>query len=152
MTMANLLRIGELAQCADCLVETIRYYERENLLAAPARSQANYRLYGPEHVKRLQFIRHCRSLDMTLDEIRALLQFKDAPEANCTGVNTLLDKHIEHVAHRIAELKALQRQLGDLRALCRHAQAVKDCGILQELSSADNGAPAKLGSHGKGCH
>lgn len=150
--MTELLRIGELAQRTDCLVETIRYYERENLLAAPARSQGNYRLYGAQHVERLQFIRHCRSLDMTLDEIRDLLQFKDAPEANCAGVNALLDKHIGHVAHRIAELKTLQRQLRELRALCQHAQAVKDCGILQELSSTDNGKPAKLSSHGKGCH
>jgi DNA-binding transcriptional MerR regulator len=49
----------------------------------------------------LTFIRHCRSLDMTLDEIRALLRFKDAPAADCGDVNSLLDEHIGHVAHRI---------------------------------------------------
>ena len=101
------LKIGELAARTDCPVETIRYYEREALLPAPTRSQGNYRLYGDTHVERLQFIRHCRSLDMTLDEVRSLLQFRDAPEENCGEVNALLDKHIGHVAQRIAELKKL---------------------------------------------
>lgn len=148
----NLLKIGELARRTDCLVETIRYYEREGLLAAPARSEGNYRLYGPAHVERLQFIRHCRSLDMTLDEIRNLLHFKDAPEENCGEVNILLDKHIGHVAARIAELKALQTQLRELRARCHRTQTAKDCGILQELACADADRQKKIGSHGGGCH
>jgi hypothetical protein len=53
---------------------------------------------GPAHVERLAFVRHCRSLDMTLDEIRSLLRFKDAPQADCGEVNALLDAHIGHVA------------------------------------------------------
>jgi len=58
-------------------VETIRYYEREGLLPVPARTGGNYRLYGTQHVERLRFIRNCRSLDMTHDEIRTLLAFRD---------------------------------------------------------------------------
>jgi Cd(II)/Pb(II)-responsive transcriptional regulator len=143
----KLLKIGELASRTGCLVETIRYYEREGMLEAPARSEGNYRLYGPAHVERLQFIRHCRSLDMTLDEIRTLLHFRDAPEENCGEVNVLLDKHISHVAARIAELKALQTQLGELRACCHRTQAAKDCGILQELACTDADRK-KIGSHG----
>lgn len=135
-----LRKIGELARLTGSQVETIRYYEREGLLPAPTRSDGNYRLYGEEHVERLQFIRHCRSLDMTLDEIRSLLTFRDAPEQNCSEVNTLLDRHIDQVAQRIAELTALQAQLHDLRLLCDHAQAAKDCGILQSLSSPGGAA------------
>ncbi len=130
-----LRKIGELARLTGSQVETIRYYEREGLLPVPGRSGGNYRLYGDAHVERLQFIRHCRSLDMTLDEIRSLLTFRDAPEQNCSEVNTLLDRHIDQVAQRIAELKALQAQLHDLRLLCDHTQSAKDCGILQSLSS-----------------
>lgn len=129
------MKIGELAKRTGSLVETIRYYEREGLLPAPSRSEGNFRLYGPAHLERLQFIRHCRSLDMTLDEIRHLLRFKDAPEDNCGEVNALLDRHIEHVADRIAQLQALQCQLEELRRLCQTAQAAKDCGILQSLAS-----------------
>jgi Cd(II)/Pb(II)-responsive transcriptional regulator len=130
-----LRKIGELARIIGSQVETIRYYEREGLLPAPSRSEGNYRLYGDAHVDRLQFIRHCRSLDMTLDEVRHLLAFRDAPQQNCGEVNAILDRHIDHVTDRIAELTALQAQLHELRRLCDHAQAAKDCGILQSLSS-----------------
>lgn len=146
------VKIGELAKRSGCPVETIRYYEREGLLPAPARSEGNFRLYGPTHVERLQFIRHCRSLDMTLNEIRNLLLFRDAPEQNCEEVNALLDSHIGHVADRIAQLKALETELKALRSLCHTAQAAKDCGILQSLSNAEGGTPANLGTHGGGCH
>ena len=66
--MSDSLKIGEVAKRTGCLVETIRYYEREGLLLEPARSEGNYRLYTDIHVDRLQFIRHCRVLDMTLEE------------------------------------------------------------------------------------
>jgi Cd(II)/Pb(II)-responsive transcriptional regulator len=148
----GLLKIGELAKHTGSQVETIRYYEREGLLPAPARSEGNYRLYGTAHLERLQFIRHCRSLDMTLNEIRSLLSFRDVPEESCSAVNTLLDKHIEHVAHRIRDLQALQKQLKALRGLCQSTQATKDCEILQTLVSAEDEMPTSLGTHGGGCH
>jgi len=149
---AELLKIGELAKRTGSQVETIRYYEREGLLPAPARSEGNYRLYGPSHAERLQFIRHCRSLDMTLGEIRELLSFRDAPEESCNQVNLLLDGHIEHVGQRIQELQSLQKQLKALRSTCHSAQAAKDCEILQTLAAADGGTPANLGTHGGRCH
>ena len=134
--MNNNLKIGELAKRTDLLVETIRYYEQEGLLPDPPRSDGNYRLYSDTHLERLQFIRHCRSLDMTLEEIRNLLRFRDAPDQNCGEVNALLDEHIQHVGQRIKELKLLQKNLKGLRNLCRQEQATKDCGILQSLGSA----------------
>lgn len=129
------MKIGELASQTNCLVETIRFYEREGLLPEPARSEGNYRVYGNQHLDRLTFIRHCRSLDMTLAEIRTLSKFRDAPEQNCTEVNALLDAHIGHVATRIAELRVLQQQLKKLRSQCDEVQARKDCGILTGLSN-----------------
>ncbi len=136
--MTTGLRIGELAKRTNCQIETIRYYEREGLLHAPERTDGNYRLYQDAHVERLRFIRQCRSLDMALDEIRTLLRFCDAPEKNCGEVNELLDEHIGHVARRIAELKAMEKQLKELRRQCIKAQAAKDCGILNELAQAAN--------------
>jgi Cd(II)/Pb(II)-responsive transcriptional regulator len=134
--MSNSLKIGAVAKRTGCLVETIRYYEREGLLLEPARSEGNYRLYKDIHLERLQFIRHCRSLDMTLEEIRDLLRFRDAPDENCSEVNALLDEHIEHVANRIKELKLLQNNLRGLRNLCQQTRAAKDCAILQSLGSS----------------
>lgn len=132
--MNTVLKIGELARQTGCPVETIRYYEREGLLPAPGRSAGNYRLYGDRHVERLSFIRRCRSLDMTLDEVRVLLHFHDAPDENCETVNALLDTHIGHVAARIEELRQLEEQLRDLRRQCGESRQARDCGILNKLS------------------
>jgi len=132
------MKIGELAGETGTQVETIRYYERAGLLPSAARTSGNYRVYGPDHVARLAFIRHCRALGMALDEIRALLRFKDAPGEHCGEVNALLDEHIGHVRKRIRELRALERQLQVLRSSCGDVQAVAQCGILRGL---DQSAP-----------
>ena len=137
------MKIGELATLTHTQVETIRFYEREQLLPAPGRSEGNYRMYGTAHAERLSFIRHCRSLDMTLDEIRVLLRFKDAPTENCQVVNALLDEHIGHVARRIRELRNLEKQLKSLRETCLGEQEARHCGILNELTHiAKNPAPS----------
>lgn len=128
------MKIGELARLTACPVETIRYYEREGLLESPARSEGNYRIYGERHVERLTFIRNCRLLDMTLEEIRALLRLRDRPEENCGGVNDLVDAHISHVQARIASLQALREQLLELRRCCVAADDGLPCGILQQLN------------------
>lgn len=149
------LKIGELATRAGCPVETIRYYEHEGLLSAPIRSNGNYRLYGKAHVERLSFIRHCRSLDMTLDEIRTLLRFRDSPQENCDGANQLLDEHIGHVAARIADLNMLAGQLKSLRRQCGEAKAARDCGILNKLgeTTTDKASPRGRNSgHVRGSH
>lgn len=143
------MKIGELAALTNTQVETIRFYERENLLAEPSRSEGNYRIYGAAHAERLSFIRHCRSLDMTLDEIRVLLRFKDAPTENCLEVNELLDEHIGHVAERIKELRNLEKQLKGLREACLGGQQAQHCGILNGLTEI---AKAPASSHGREGH
>ena len=144
------MKIGDLAKATATPVETIRYYEREGLLPPAARTDANYRHYAEAHTQRLQFVRHCRSLDMSLDEIRALLAFQDAPGDNCAEVNALLDAHIGHVAQRIRELRALEKQLKALRAQCQGALDAEHCGILEGLS-AQTPQPVSTG-HLHGSH
>ena len=153
--MTETLKIGELAMRTSCPVETIRYYEHEGLLPAPVRSAGNYRLYGKAHVERLSFVRHCRSLDMTLNEIRTLLRFRDSPHENCDGANQLLDQHIGHVSARIADLNILSRQLKALRRQCVEAKAAKDCGILNNLGQIETGTPSlsrESSGHVNGTH
>jgi Cd(II)/Pb(II)-responsive transcriptional regulator len=128
------MRIGELARRADCPVETVRYYEKEGLLAAPRRSGANYREYGAAHLERLAFIRRCRALDMSLPEIRALLEAIVRPGADCAPVDALLDEHIGHVAARIADLAALKQELDAIRAHCAGRRPASVCGIVETLS------------------
>lgn len=130
------MRIGDLAESTGTAVETIRFYEREGLIPAAQRADNNYRVYTAAHAERLAFIRHCRNLDMTLDEIRTLLRLRDAPLQDCGEVNALLDEHIGHVTHRIRELRTLQKDLKALRARCGTPHAVEQCGILNELDTA----------------
>jgi hypothetical protein len=92
---------------------------------------------------------------MTLDEIRTLLTFRDAPDQSCNDVNQLLDTHIGHVAARIAELKSLEKQLKRLRCLCNQAQAARDCGILNQLATEAGSPPRQRDSdagHVHGSH
>ena len=131
-----LIKIGELSKGTGATVETIRYYEKEKLLPEPSRSAGNYRLYNKEHIERLQFILHCRTLDMTLDEVRVLLQYWDEPNKNCGDVDSLLDEHIDAVEERIKGLIQLKQHLTVLRQKCVSSAPAQSCGILNAL--ADN--------------
>ena len=128
------IKIGELARRTECQTVTIRYYEKEGLLPEPTRSEGNFRLYREAHVERLQFILHCRSLDMTLSDVRALLRYRDTPDQDCGEINALLDKHIQQVELRVEELSQLKRHLVALREKCAGAQTAESCGILQGLT------------------
>jgi Cd(II)/Pb(II)-responsive transcriptional regulator len=133
------MRIGKLARSAGCQVETVRYYEQEQLLPEPPRTAAGYRSYDPQHLEQLRFILHCRSLDMSLADIRVLQGIHAHPEMTCDVVNEMLDKRIEEVRERIATLGELQQQLEALRSTCRTEKAVNECGILKTLVTAATG-------------
>lgn len=152
--MPKHLTIGTLAREAGCAVETIRYYEAEGLLPAPQRTAANYRVYGPAHLQRLALILQCRALDMTLDEIRELLQLADRPDSSCAGIDQLLDQHLEHVSARLHALQALEVRLQQLRSACNRKQSADNCGILEALRTPAAGdAPATENhAHPAGVH
>jgi Cd(II)/Pb(II)-responsive transcriptional regulator len=143
------MRIGELAERTSTPVDTIRYYEKAGLLPAVDRSAGNYRAYGPAQVQRLNFIRRCRALDMSLDEIRALLDFCDAPSRDCGAVNTLLDEHLAHVETRLRDLQRLARELRQLRSACRSPGAAEQCQILLALRQTNPRARLST-THGRG--
>lgn len=132
------MKIGALAKRTGATVETIRYYEKEQLLPEPSRSSGNYRLYNEAHMDRLQFILHCRTLDMTLDEVRILLQYRDEPTKECGNVNSLLDEHIRTVEIRMAELDQLKKHLTALRQKCISETSANSCGILNTLAGNAN--------------
>lgn len=141
------MKIGELAHVAQCTVETIRYYEKEGLLPAPARTAGNFRVYGPMHAERLRFIRNCRALDMSQSEIHALLRLADQTAEDCGAVNAVFDQHIAHVDERIRELTQLKQQLATLRQRCQSAQTVQSCGILQGLAAMETEQKAERHTH-----
>lgn len=133
------MRIGELHQATGVAIETIRYYEKEGVLPAPARTDNGYRSYGSAHLERLSFIRHCRALDMPLAEIRQILNFVVHPEADCGDINRLIDEQLARVRVRLKSMRALEKQLSKLRIHCGAGHTAAECGILHELISAAQG-------------
>ncbi|TWI46563.1 Cd(II)/Pb(II)-responsive transcriptional regulator [Pseudoduganella flava] len=127
------MKIGQLAALTGSQAETIRFYEQRGLLPPPLRADNNYRLYGPAHAERLHFIRRCRALGMSLDEVQALLGFHDRPDEPCGGVNDLVDGHIGAIDRQIAELNALRDELSRLRARCVSPRQAGQCEILKGL-------------------
>ncbi|MBV8045726.1 MAG: Cd(II)/Pb(II)-responsive transcriptional regulator [Paludibacterium sp.] len=131
--------IGELAKMAGCEVETIRYYEKEKLLSAPERGTSGYRHYRGEHLGELNFILHCRSLGISLAEIRQLADFRADPSLACEEINQLIDRHIKSVHQQLESLRLLEQQLLTLRQRCLHASDAAHCGIFQTLVQAAEG-------------
>lgn len=131
------MQIGALARAARCSVATIRYYEQAGLLPEPARTEGNFRSYEPTHLERLRTIRGCRALDLSLDEIRALLAQTDGSARDCAGIDRVIGDHLNHVDKQIRALEHLRGHLETLRARCRGAGAVEACGVLTGLASLD---------------
>lgn len=136
------MKIGQLSRQTGIECATIRYYEREGLMPCAARTPAGYRAYGPEALERLQFIRHCRLLDMPLADVRRLLSLSAERGDSCDEVNALVETQLERVRARRRQLQILERQLAGLRAQCCSRKKVAECGIVGELMHA---------AHGKQC-
>ncbi|MFZ6771483.1 Cd(II)/Pb(II)-responsive transcriptional regulator [Undibacterium sp. SXout7W] len=133
------MRISELARATGVDVETIRYYEKQALLPAPARQENGYRSYTADHLERLSFIRHCRALDISLADVRRLSDFINQPADDCGDINQLIDQQITRVRARLNSMQALEKQLTQLRARCHEPHSGKECGILHELVAAAHG-------------
>jgi Cu(I)-responsive transcriptional regulator len=127
------MNIGELARAADTKAETIRYYERIGLFAAPPRTAGNYRDYATAHVSRLTFIRRARDLGFSIEQIRTLLDMADQKEQSCEAVDIVAREHLADVKRKLADLSALRRELEAMIGQCRHG-TVAECRILEALA------------------
>jgi DNA-binding transcriptional MerR regulator len=127
--------IGRLGRATGCNIETIRYYERIGLLPRPARSVAGYRLYGPDHERRLVFVRKARALGFPLDTIRDLLRLADDPERPCAEVDRLVAARLAEVERKLADLARLKSELESLAHQCRGGR-IAECRIVEALSPA----------------
>lgn len=128
------MRIGELARQGGCDVETIRFYEREDLLDRPARDANGYRRYAASHLAQLNFIRHCRSLGIGLSEVRTLRDFQANPDLACDEINQMIDEHILRIHQQMESLRGLEGQLRALRESCSTNRKARECGIMRNLA------------------
>lgn len=129
------LTIGDLGKATNTKVETVRYYERIGLLPKPPRSTGNYRSYGATELGRLSFIRRARVLGFSLDQVRALLGLSDDRSCDCAGIDRLANEHLREVDRKIADLKALRRELKAVIDSC-DGGTVGECRIIEALGPA----------------
>lgn len=139
--MSTEMLIGALAEAADVGVETIRFYEREGLLPEPPRSDAGYRLYDGQAVRRVRFIRKAKDLGFTLAETKELLELRVTDTSRCDEVAARARRKIESVDNRIRELARVRRVLNELVQACVANQQTSECPILEALS--DDREPAQ---------
>lgn len=126
---------GQVAKATGTKIETIRFYEKIGLLAAPERTSSNYRSYGGDHLARLSFIRRARDLGFSIEQVRALLDLSDDRARDCATVDHIASQHLHEVDRKIADLTALRRELSAVIASCGGG-TVADCRIIEALAPA----------------
>lgn len=132
MTAARSMTIGALAKAAGVNVETVRYYQRRKLLAAPARPLGSVRRYGEDALARIGFIKRAQHLGFTLEEIASLLRLERF--SACRPARTLAAKKLALVDARLRDLARLKSVLEELIARC-DAGAARGCAIIESLSA-----------------
>ena len=132
------MKIGELASATATKVETVRYYEMIGLLPPPARTSANYRAYGNEHLARLSFIRRARDLGFRLEAVRELLTLSDDKAQSCEAVYGIARVHLTEIDRKVRDLKSLRSELNRVISSCSHG-TVADCKIIETLAPRAHG-------------
>lgn len=127
------LTIGQVAKQAGVGVETVRFYEREGLVAEPSRRPSGYREYPPEAVQRIRFIRRAKELGFSLKEISELLSLRVDPDSTCADVRARARVKIGDIDEKLASLERMKSALVRLAERCRGNGPTDDCPILAEI-------------------
>lgn len=137
--MRDLLKAGEVAEQTGVGVQTLHFYERSGLLPRPKRSAANYRLYSPEFVRRVQFIKKAQAFGFTLDEIRDILDLKDHGKAPCRRVAEIAGERLREIEAELAKWRGFRRALASALPQWEHETAVERkcagefCDLIERL-------------------
>ncbi len=126
------MTIGKVAKEAGIGVETVRFYEREGLIAQP-RQTTGYRQYDQDIVKKLRFIRRAKDLGFTLGEIKELLELRLNPRSRCSNVKEQAERKIQNIQQKIRTLQRMKRALVKLTEACNGNGSTGDCPILDTL-------------------
>jgi Cu(I)-responsive transcriptional regulator len=133
MAKAN-LAIGDLAKATGTKVVTIRYYEQAGLLPVPQRTAGNYRAYDADHLHRLRFIRRCRDLGFSVEQVRALLTLTEQGERDCCAIDQIAQEHLTAVERKITDLQRLADELRRISRRCQGKGRIAECRIIEALS------------------
>jgi MerR family mercuric resistance operon transcriptional regulator len=135
------MRIGEVAAEAAVNIQTLRYYERVGLLPPPGRRSSGYRMYGPEAVRRVRFIKRAQELGFTLSEIGDLLALREQSETSCAKVETRAAATLERIAEKIRDLANMRDALSQYVDACQARRPVGECPLLRALDRPVDSAP-----------
>nr|AFR74970.1 MerR [uncultured Xanthomonadaceae bacterium] len=131
------MQIGQLARQAGVPIDTVRYYERNGVLPAPARHASGYRDYQSQDVARLRFVRRAKVLGFTLGEIRELLALSDHRENDMADMKSAAAAKLADIDRRLAELSRIRAGLQALVVACPGHGALDHCPILHTLAEDD---------------
>ena len=125
--------IGQVARASGVGVETVRVYERQKILPKPKRNDSGYRMYLPDTVARLRFIKRAQALGFSLEEIGELLALRTSPRSTCGQVRRKAEAKRTEVDGKISELRRLRKALDGLIGECSGEGSVSRCTILASL-------------------
>lgn len=129
--------IGKVAALAGVSPDTLRYYEKEHLITPASKTDAGYRLYDDEAVRRIRFIKTAQHCGFTLSDIHELLTLKQADSACCEDVRSVAIEKKLRIEHKLKALQAMSRALDDLIQICDGGKApTDDCPILSALENS----------------
>ncbi|MGE7919731.1 Hg(II)-responsive transcriptional regulator [Viridibacillus sp. NPDC093762] len=126
-------RISELAKKCSVNKETIRYYEKIELLSDPSRTDSGYRVYSDDTVNRINFIKRMRDLGFSLAEINKLLGVVDKDRERCSDMYDFVSRKIDEVQDKIRDLKRIEHMLMKLKKCCPDEKSLHECPIIETL-------------------
>jgi Hg(II)-responsive transcriptional regulator len=139
------LTIGQVARRSGVGIETVRFYEREGLLAKPARSSSGYRQFDEKVIARLRFIQRAKELGFTLNEIKELLSLRVDAATSCEDVRARAEAKIVNIDDKIETLRRMKKALVRLTQECGERSSDSACPILDALEGR-SGKATKKGS------
>jgi MerR family mercuric resistance operon transcriptional regulator len=129
------MTIGKLAEHTGVSIDTVRFYERKQLIDEPARTSSNYRIYPESDITRLKFIIKAKDLGFSLTEIKELLALRCDPSASKADVKNQVETKISAIKQKIIELTRIVSALEHMASECDGHGHTSDCPILEALES-----------------
>ncbi len=126
-----------LAEAAGVNQQTIRYYEKRGLIPTPPRTNAGYRSFPPDTLRRVRFIKQAQALGFTLKEIQGLLELRVRRGVGCKDIRDRAREKIGDIQEKIASLRLMEEALTRLANRCRGRGPTQDCPILDALDAGD---------------
>jgi Hg(II)-responsive transcriptional regulator len=133
MEKKKLLQIGEVAAEAGVNIQTVRYYERMNILKPATRKQSGFRLYEADSINNIKFIKHAQELGFTLEEIKELLKLRAPSTGRCERVKVKAKSKLSSIQDKLKLLRQMEKNLKNLIEDCENLSPSSTCPIIEGM-------------------